>query len=79
MERTGTRFVLFEIQKMRFGNLILHINVEEIIKKYNILKTTLQPIVENAILHGILYKESKSGSVTISGALLNGVIELTGK
>jgi two-component system sensor histidine kinase YesM len=67
----------FEIQKMRFGNLILHINVEEIIKKYNILKTTLQPIVENAILHGILYKESKSGSVTISGALLNGVIELT--
>lgn len=60
----------FHIQNMRFRNKItLNINVDDEVKQYGILKLTLQPIVENSILHGILCKESKSGSITISGRL----------
>ena len=38
----------------------------------------LQPIVENAIIHGILEKDSKSGTVKIKGKLKkNNMIELS--
>ncbi len=67
----------FQIQNMRFGNLNLAIHVPEEVKKYSILKITLQPIIENAILHGILCKESKSGSINITGTIKDNIIELT--
>lgn len=66
----------FQIQNMRFHNLSLDIQVPDEIKQYSILKITLQPIIENAILHGILYKESKSGSIIITGSIQDDIIEL---
>ncbi len=66
----------FQIQNMRFQNLSLIIQVPEEIRQCSILKITLQPIVENAILHGILCKESKVGCVTITGSLHDNIIEL---
>lgn len=45
----------------------LNINISEEILDYGILKITLQPIVENSILHGILCKESKVGTIEILG------------
>ncbi len=66
----------FQIQNMRFTNLNLIIQIPEEIKQYTILKITLQPIIENAILHGILWKDTKSGCITITGSLKNNIIEL---
>ncbi len=66
----------FQIQNMRFNNLSLVIEVPEEIRKYSTLKITLQPIIENAILHGILCKDIKSGCVTITGTLQDNIIEL---
>ena len=67
----------FQIQNMRFKNkIVLNINVDEAIQQCSILKLTLQPIVENSILHGILCKESKSGTITIFGRLDDDIIIL---
>ena len=35
--------------------------------EYQIPKLTLQPVVENSILHGILEKPSKSGTIFLTG------------
>ncbi|HEY5584121.1 MAG TPA: sensor histidine kinase [Ruminiclostridium sp.] len=59
-----------DIQNMRFNNKInFIIDLDEYIQDFEILKITLQPIVENAIIHGILGKESKEGTIVISGTL----------
>lgn len=65
------------IQSVRFrNNLSVEINVKDI-KDYSIPKITLQPIVENSILHGILEKDNKSGTIKIKGELKeNNIIEL---
>ncbi|HZH62139.1 MAG TPA: sensor histidine kinase [Metabacillus sp.] len=55
------------IQKMRYQDILdvtFHLNKD--ILKYEIIKLTLQPIVENAIYHGIKNKRSK-GFVRIKG------------
>ena len=66
-----------DIQNRRFENRIsLHINVDEEILGYYILKTILQPIVENSIMHGILEKEDKSGNINITGMQASGSIIL---
>lgn len=67
----------FNIQSMRFKKAItMNISVDDELYDCNILKLTLQPIVENSILHGILNKESKSGSISISGKLEGNAIIL---
>lgn len=67
-----------EIQKIRFkSNIQLVINVNEEVKQYAILKITLQPIVENALLHGILEKPKKSGIISITGFIMDNQITLT--
>jgi len=56
-----------EIQNYRLQDSIdFKIFCDEQIKGYMIPKITLQPIVENAVLHGILCKEEKKGYVHIT-------------
>lgn len=58
--------VYIQIQNMRFDNSIsLSIDVPEDILLFKIPKLTLQPIVENAIVHGIFEKEDSVGTITI--------------
>ncbi len=67
-----------DIQNIRFDNRInFIIDLDEYIQDFEILKITLQPIVENAIIHGIQGKESKEGTIVISGALENDEIILS--
>ncbi|MFD2332790.1 sensor histidine kinase [Cohnella sp. GCM10020058] len=55
-----------QIQNLRCdGAIRLNIEVQESILDYPIIKIVLQPIIENAILHGILEKETESGTITI--------------
>lgn len=66
------------IQKMRYKDkLEFEINVDPSINSVHIVKLVLQPIVENAIYHGLKYKESK-GMLTVNGYQKDGnaVIEI---
>lgn len=64
------------IQKMRYKNkLEYEIYLENSIKSCQIVKLVLQPIIENAIYHGIKYKESK-GLVTVRGCEKAGCVVL---
>ena len=57
------------IQKMRYKDTLdFQIEAENEILDYKIVKLTLQPLVENAIYHGIKFKEG-IGTVHISGSL----------
>ena len=67
--------VYVEIQNQRFENGIsLQVDVDRKLFNYSILKIILQPIVENSILHGILEKDSRCGTIKITGSLNNGII-----
>ena len=74
-----------ETTKLYIGiQLIMHndsfdvrYEVDENIFDYKIINITLQPIVENAIGHGIDTKEDGRGLLVISGKLLDGVIVLS--
>lgn len=64
------------IQKMRYKDKLEYsISVEESIKEEKIVKLLLQPLVENAIYHGIKYKEGK-GTIEIRGFRRNALIQL---
>ncbi|MRN53717.1 cache domain-containing sensor histidine kinase [Paenibacillus monticola] len=55
------------IQQMRYRDILEYqINVEPELHEYPILNMTLQPLIENAIYHGIKNKRGK-GLITISG------------
>jgi two-component system sensor histidine kinase YesM len=59
------------IQNARFdGGLNYEINLDPECKNYSIPKLTLQPIVENSVLHGILKKPEKSGTIRIETLFL---------
>lgn len=67
-----------KIQELRFsGNITLCLDVPPILLQFSIPKITLQPIVENAVFHGILEKKSKKGSIRISGMFLQNQYRLT--
>lgn len=54
------------IQHMKYGDKFEYeILMEEEISQYKILKLTLQPLVENALIHGI-QKQRGTGKITIS-------------
>ena len=56
------------LQNMRFHDNIQFItDIPDELNEYQIPKLTLQPVVENAILHGILEKENKSGTIVLTG------------
>ena len=64
------------IQKMRYKDKLEYsIAVEDSIKEEKIVKLLLQPLVENAIYHGIKYKEGK-GTIEIRGFRKGGLIWL---
>lgn len=64
--------VYVQIQNMRYNSRVsLKIDVDKSIESSSIPKITLQPIVENAINHGILGKGGESGIITISGYIEN--------
>lgn len=61
-----------QIQQVRYQDILdYEISVPEEIKNCQIPKITLQPLVENALYHGIKYKRGK-GRIVVSGRLLEG-------
>lgn len=59
-----------QLQNMRYENRIQFvIDVPDTLMDYEIPKLTLQPIVENCILHGIMEKPDKTGTILITGWL----------
>ncbi|WP_337103644.1 cache domain-containing sensor histidine kinase [Paenibacillus sp. YIM B09110] len=70
--------IYVEIQKKRFKNRIrFEIDVEEGSLSCMIPKITLQPLVENAIVHGIAEKTDGSGVITIQGRVIADRLVLT--
>lgn len=65
------------IQSMRYKEKLNYIiDVDPFIKKCKIVKLTLQPLIENAIYHGIKQKKG-SGTVSIKGWSENGDVFFT--
>lgn len=57
-----------QIMNMRYSDAVsLIVEVDPALLICRIPKITLQPLVENAILHGILEKEEKRGTIRIGG------------
>lgn len=69
--------IYIRLLNMRFHNTIdLVIDIPDELLEYEIPKLTLQPVVENAILHGIMEKDEKRGCVVLTGWINNENIEL---
>jgi len=67
-----------DIQNIRYENKIeFIIDLDDYLLEFDILKITLQPIVENAIIHGIQGKETKEGTIVINGDLVEDDIVLS--
>ncbi len=67
-----------KLQNMRFEeNIHFIIDIPDELLDYEIPSLVLQPVVENSILHGILAKESKEGSIIIMGWIEDDMIVLT--
>ena len=65
-----------EIQQIRYQDILSYeINVEETIFDYSIPKITVQPIVENALYHGIKNKRG-GGHITVTGKEYNTHFEI---
>lgn len=66
-----------EIQEMRYHDILEYsIQIDKVLYDYQILKLTLQPLVENALYHGIKYKRAK-GYIHIHGEKEGNIIRLT--
>ncbi len=66
------------IQKHRFSNRIQYNkDIDPDILDYSIPKITIQPLVENAIFHGILEKATASGTLGLRGRIEDGIIHIT--
>lgn len=67
-----------QIQNMRFENRV-HVqwDIEQETLPYPIIKIVLQPIIENAIIHGIFEKPDKTGSLCISTRYMGQTIRIT--
>lgn len=57
-----------QLQNMRYNNKIHYtFDIPDSLLSYTIPKITFQPIIENAIQHGIFGKEGKEGNIVITG------------
>jgi two-component system sensor histidine kinase YesM len=57
-----------EIQQIRFGDSVrVTYSVAEDIMEHPIAKLSLQPLVENALVHGILTKDDQCGRIEVRG------------
>ena len=69
--------IYVHLLNMRFHNDIeLVIDIPDELLVYEIPKLTLQPVVENAVLHGIREKTTKSGCIVLTGWIKENIIEL---
>ena len=60
--------IYVELMNMRHGDSIdLVVDMPDELTNFTVPKLTLQPIVENAVLHGILEKADKCGTIIITG------------
>lgn len=65
-----------EIQKFRFGDrLTFHLNIESNVMRKLVFPFILQPIVENAVIHGLECKEG-AGTVTVIGKETDGMLSI---
>lgn len=70
--------VYLEIQQNRFpSTFTFHIEVQPDLECYLIPKLTLQPLVENALLHGIRKAKDKKGTIRITAKLENETLLLS--
>lgn len=66
-----------EIQQVRYQDILEYeISIDPKLYQYKILKLTLQPIVENALYHGIKYKRAK-GKILVTGTMADERIYLS--
>lgn len=66
-----------EIQSTRYRDIMEYdIQIDQVVHDYQIPKLTLQPLVENALYHGIKYKRAK-GYIHIHGEKEGDLIHLT--
>ena len=65
------------IQEMRYGDVFRYsIDVPPELGQYSIIKLTLQPLVENAIYHGVKEKRGQ-GKIAIRGWIEDGMLHFT--
>jgi len=65
-----------EIQQVRYRDIMeFEIDIDPSIEQFKLPKLTLQPIVENAIYHGLKPKRGK-GNITVTGRSENGFVIL---
>lgn len=66
-----------QIMQKRFGNRFqAHFEIEEGVEEYRIPKLSLQPLLENALLHGILYSEKPDKELFIRAWQADGMLNL---
>lgn len=66
-----------EIQQVRYQDILEYqIRIDPELYQYQILKLTLQPLVENSLYHGIKYKRAR-GNILVTGRLCEGAIHFT--
>lgn len=64
-----------QLQNMRYNNKIHYtVDIPDIMLEYTIPKIIFQPVVENAIQHGIFCKESKEGNIVITGWIEDNIL-----
>ena len=60
--------IYMRLQNMRFGNTVdFVVDIPDSMMDIPIPTLIFQPIIENALLHGIFEKESKAGTIVITG------------
>lgn len=64
-----------QLQNMRYDNKIhFTIDIPDTMLEFTIPKIIFQPVVENAIQHGIFCKESKEGNIVITGWMEDNIL-----